>query len=221
MMLCACLAENTIEKCMEKASKIDTRMIEHRIDYLDDIGPLDKLYQVIKQPVVSTIRPKWEGGRYTGSENSRLDIIKKAIDAECAAVDIELSTPKENRDAAVKYAKRKSALVILSRHVTYGTPSLPELIGLTDMMREQGADIGKLVTTANTLEDCNTIMELQKHSMTMEFPLVSFAMGKIGLLTRVSSLKYGAPFTYVSSGEETAPGQVNAFVMRMLMEEMI
>jgi len=220
MMLCACLAEGTIEECLAKARDIDTQIVEHRIDYLKKVNSLEELYQSIEQPVISTVRPKWEGGRFTGSEKARSDIIKNTIDAECAAVDIELSTPKEYREKLVAYAKRKVAMVISSRHVFIGTPALPELIEVMDEMRNMGADIGKIVTTANSMEDCNTIIELQKHARAMEFPLVSFAMGNTGLITRVASLKNGAPFTYVSTGRKTAPGQVNASIMRLLMEEM-
>jgi 3-dehydroquinate dehydratase-1/3-dehydroquinate dehydratase/shikimate dehydrogenase len=204
---------------MSKAEKMDTQMIEHRIDYLKEIHSLEMLYQSIEQPVLATVRPTWEGGMYRESEWSRLNVIKRALDAECAAIDIELATQADIRREAVSHAKRKKTLVIASRHVFKGTPPLPELIDTIDMMRDMGADVGKIVTTANNISDCNTVIELQKHSKAIEFPLISFAMGSIGLMTRVSSLKYGAPFTYVSYGKPTAPGQVNAFVMRLLMEE--
>ncbi|HPR42311.1 MAG TPA: type I 3-dehydroquinate dehydratase [Candidatus Methanofastidiosa archaeon] len=217
-MLCACLAEDSIEKCMDRAKEIDTEMVEHRIDYLNDIHSLDKLYKEIAQPVIATVRPHWEGGRYTESERSRLRVIKDAIDAECEAIDIELATPTDVRGEAVGYAKERGVLVIASRHVFSGTPDLLELIETIDKMRDMGADVGKIVTTANETEDCNVIIELQRHARAIKFPLVSFAMGEIGLMTRVSSIRNDAPFTYVSAGVATAPGQVDASRMRVLME---
>lgn len=219
MMLCACLAESTIEECREVARTIDTQLVEHRIDYLESVHSLDQLYRSIPQPVIATVRPSWEGGRFDGSESSRLELLKLAIDSDCTAIDIELSMPTWARDKAIGYAKENDTLIITSKHIFSGTPELPELINIMGEMKALGADIGKIVTTANGIEDCDTVIELQKRAKAMKFSLVSFAMGDLGITTRIASLKHGAPFTYVSIGKKTAPGQLNASAMRLLLRE--
>ena len=38
----------------------------------------------------STLRPAWEGGRYTGPEAPRLTALRHAVEAGAAFVDVEL-----------------------------------------------------------------------------------------------------------------------------------
>ena len=82
---------------------------------------------------------------------------------------------------------------------------------MKDVVRRQseaGADICKLVTTATSFEDNLSVLQLIP-----EFPklrLVSFAMGPLGLMSRVICPLVGGEFTYASieKGKEAAPGQI-------------
>ena len=75
---------------------------------------------------------------------------------------------------------------------------------------EAGADICKLVTTANDVTD-NIQCMLLTQRMCKIWTIVCFAMGKKGLLSRVLSPLFGAYFTYASleGGMETASGQIS------------
>ena len=73
---------------------------------------------------------------------------------------------------------------------------------------EAGADICKVVTTAQRFEDNLAVLQLIS-----DFPetrVVSFAMGSLGFTSRILSPLVGGDFAYASSeeGRESAPGQI-------------
>lgn len=86
-------------------------------------------------------------------------------------------------------------------------------------MQKYHPDTSKLITTAQTAEDNLTILHLLKtnHQNT---PLVSFAMGKAGIWSRLLSPFYGSQFTYASLEKalETAPGQTTISELRKIYE---
>ena len=86
---------------------------------------------------------------------------------------------------------------------------------MTEMLGA-GADICKLVGTAINLEDNLTYLNLIQENPTVS--LVSFGMGKTGLLSRVFSPLFGAAYTYASSeaGRESAPGQLTVPELRQI-----
>jgi len=85
---------------------------------------------------------------------------------------------------------------------------------------EAGADICKVVTTAQRFEDNRTVLQLIG-----EFPktkVVSLAMGPLGLVSRVLCPLVGGDFTYASieRGRESAFGQITVKDLRQIYEMM-
>ena len=83
---------------------------------------------------------------------------------------------------------------------------------------DAGADICKVITTAQRLEDNLAVLQL-----IAEFPktrIVSFAMGPLGFTSRVLCPLVGGDFTYASieKGKESAPGQITVSDLRKLYE---
>ena len=81
---------------------------------------------------------------------------------------------------------------------------------------EAGADICKVITTAQGFEDNLTVLQL-----TAEFPetkIVSFAMGPLGFASRILCPLVGGDFTYASieEGKESAAGQITARDLRKI-----
>ena len=84
-----------------------------------------------------------------------------------------------------------------------------------------GADICKIITTAQRFEDNLAILQLVS-----EFPevkLVSFAMGPLGFISRVLCPLVGGDFTYASieKGKESAQGQIAVRDLIKIYEMMI
>ena len=87
-------------------------------------------------------------------------------------------------------------------------PLLDTLKEIVESELAAGADICKVVTTTRKFEDNLTILQLIS-----EFPaqrIVAFAMGDLGLTSRILCPLIGGDFTYasISEGKESAPGQI-------------
>ena len=85
---------------------------------------------------------------------------------------------------------------MISSHDLKKTPSLDEMKEVVRQQLKAGADIAKVVTTARSLEDNLTVLRLIS-----EFPgvrLLAFAMGPLGVVSRVLCPLVGGDFTYAS-----------------------
>jgi 3-dehydroquinate dehydratase / shikimate dehydrogenase len=101
----------------------------------------------------------------------------------------------------------KGAKLIISYHNFDYTPSLKELRKVVKKMQKQGADIGKIVTTALKEEDNLVPLTLLSES---ELPLISFCMGQKGRPSRIMAPKFGSLISYVPPTKDfvTADGQI-------------
>ncbi len=221
MKLCSCITEGTAEDCIKIAKALDTELVEHRMDFMSKIENLDVIYDAIKAPVIATNRSVVYGGHFKGNDKERIDYLLKAIDAGYDMVDIEIETKEELKQKVLKKARENNCKVIISMHDFKKTPSMEKMLEIMHKEKEQGADIGKVVTFANSTEDCHRILYLLLEAKKKKFPLVAFAMGKLGRFTRIAALLYGAPFTYASVGRKAGSGQLSVTAMRKVMEELV
>lgn len=216
--LCTCLTENTLEKCQKELKNIKTSLIEHRIDYLEKVEDLHSLYKNKDFDFIATCRRETCGGKFNGSEEERIGILLEAIESGAKIVDIEIETSKELIDIIIKKAKEKNCKVIISMHDFNKTPDFKTLLGNVIKERSYGADIGKVVCMAHTIEDCHNLLDLIIEARKLEFPFISFGMGETAKFTRVSSLFYGAAFTFVSNNNKSAPGQLTYEEMETILK---
>jgi 3-dehydroquinate dehydratase-1 len=161
------------------------------------------------------------GGHFKGCEEKRIDYLLNAIDAGCAIVDIEIETSGDLKQRVINRAKEKNCKVIISMHDFKKTPDRRKLLEMMHREREEGADIGKIVTMANSKEDCHRILGLLLEAKKENFPLLAFAMGDLGRFTRIVALLYGAPFMYVSFGEKGESGQLSVDTTRKILKELM
>ena len=120
------------------------------------------------------------------------------------AVPSTVQVPVGDRLKLVK----KRAECLLSCHDLMKTPSLDEMREIVKRQREAGADICKIITTAQAFEDNLTVLKLIGESPGVR--LISFAMGPMGTLSRILCPLAGGELTYASieKGKESAPGQI-------------
>lgn len=138
-------------------------------------------------------------------EASRM--LTTAILAGADYVDIPLDFPENSRTWLMNLALNHGTRVILSWHNYSNTDAPERLLALAEQARTAGADIIKIVTTAQTPDDAEAVLSLYKH-----FPperLLAFAMGEAGRESRTRSFRLGAPFLFVAPTQQlaTAPGQ--------------
>jgi 3-dehydroquinate dehydratase I len=199
--ICAVITDDNIQAVTEIQPLID--LFEVRIDLVGDNWT--RVVKVISKPWIACNRVAEEGGQWSDSEPRRIERLLLAIELGASMVDIELHTKNlENVVTAVK----KRAACIISHHNFERTPPLEDLKMLLDKQLKAGADACKIVTSAKDVRDNWTILDLISRNPAVS--LVAFAMGPLGLLSRVLSPLAGGYFTYASieTGKESAPGQI-------------
>jgi 3-dehydroquinate dehydratase/shikimate dehydrogenase len=130
--------------------------------------------------------------------------LRKATDAGCAAVDIDIESA-EAMSGADWEEMRSRAAIVLSSHDFESTSRLEETFA---RMRRFNSDFYKVVGTATCLHD-NVVMTRFLEEHCQEYSMVGMCMGEQGMLSRILGIRAGGAFTFGSegAGKETAPGQ--------------
>ena len=209
--ICAVIVDNDLEVVNEVKPLVD--LFEVRIDLIGD--GWQELVRQLSKPWIACNRSADEGGNWRGSDAGRIEELLKAIALGADMIDIELRT--RNLKQAVGLIKKR-AKCLLSFHELKGTPPLNEMKEIVQRQLEAGADVCKVVTTAQRFEDNLAVLQL-----ITDFPqtkIVSFAMGPLGCPSRILCPLIGGYFTYASikAGEESASGQITIGDLKRIYE---
>ena len=201
--ICAVIVSNDLQAV--KGVEPFVELFEVRIDLIGD--DWRELVKQLEKPWIACNRSADEGGSWRGSESKRREELLSAIEMGASIIDVELVTG--NLKEIVQLIKKK-AKCLLSFHDLKGTPPLDRMREIVQREMEAGADICKIVTTAQRLEDNLAVLQLIS-----DFPkarVVSFAMGPLGFASRILCPLFGGDFTYASieAGKESASGQITA-----------
>ncbi|MBR6054924.1 MAG: 3-phosphoshikimate 1-carboxyvinyltransferase [Bacteroidales bacterium] len=133
--------------------------------------------------------------------------ILRAVASGAAFADVEMEAPAKSRRVIRSACEEWGTRMIVSFHEVKGTPTAARLEGILKEAFAGGADFVKIVTTAATESDIETLFSL--YDKAPEGKLIAFAMGPEGRRSRLECLALGAPFTYtaLSESEAAAPGQ--------------
>jgi len=204
---CVAITENNPKKLaiIVKNTLKKSDFVEIRFDFLKPKDVPDALELVKKQlgKCVCTIRPKSEGGMFTGSEKERKSIIKLIAVYNPFLLDIEFNALQKDKQF-LSSMKNSRVRILVSWHDFKKTPAL---INLNKKLREMKklSEYVKIVTMAKTINEAVKILSLYNDSSKIK--LIAFAMGEEAKFTRILCLHMGSPFTYVSLRKAIAPGQ--------------
>ncbi len=205
---CVSIAEKTPKKINQILSKALKKSdhAEIRFDFLNP-NSIPEALDMIKKDLkkcVCTLRPRSEGGKFSGTEKNRISIIKLIAEYNPFLLDIEFNTIKNNKNF-LRYLRNTNTDLLISWHNFKQTPSESILKKQYFKMKKFSNNI-KIVTTAKTVNDIPKILSLYNNKKNTR--LVAFCMSDIGKISRLLSLFLGSPFTYVSLGKPIAPGQL-------------
>ncbi|MEW6185127.1 MAG: type I 3-dehydroquinate dehydratase [Thermodesulfobacteriota bacterium] len=175
-----------------------------------------------KGEILVTNRMREEGGRFSGSERERVDLLKKAVALGCNYVDLELRTSRELRSQLKNEiaAHKGRTRLILSYHNLTKTPGIQGLRKKLEEGQKAGADIVKIVPLARGMEDNLKVLSLIPMARKQGMVIIAFCMGALGKISRVMAPLLGSYLTYVSlsKGQESAPGQLTVGEMKRITQ---
>lgn len=217
--ICVTIAEESVGKVkeqMKQAFEAGADFAEIRFDFLKP-GEVMAAVDIIGEDrgkCVFTLRSSAQGGKFPGTEEERIRLLRKLAEAKPMLVDVELDTLRAN-DNLADYLELASIPTLVSWHDFQKTPPNEELSSIITEMRIFSTYV-KVVTTANSVDDSLRLMGLYEGALGLH-PII-FAMGEAGVLTRVMSVLYGAPYTYAALEKAVAPGQLTLAQMRKLYD---
>jgi len=204
---CVSVAETTPGKTKKalKAALLKSDFVEIRFDFLrkEQVPETLELIKKDLNRIVCTLRPKTEGGKFSGNEKERVAILKLIAEYNPFLLDVEFNTLKRNSDLT-KYLKSTKTKLLVSWHDFKKTPKSSELKKKINQMSKFSSNV-KIVSTAKSTDDSTRMLEL--YGEKGKNNLISFAMGDLGRISRILCLYLGSPYTYVSLGKAVAPGQ--------------
>ena len=203
---------------------------EHLADkntYLDMVKILDDLnYIAAGKPIIFTIRSRRQGGQVQLTKEQLASIYGLIAQSGLADfVDIELYGRRKELDGdwtrgQIDAMHRHHAKVILSHHDFDCMPDPAEIVDIVKTMYRLGGDVCKVAAMAYDSEDAKMLLKatafLSKNNIG---PLIMLAMGDAGKSSRVAGGRYGSCITFAAGTEASAPGQVDVYTMKNLLED--
>ena len=226
-MICIPIIAMTNEEALLKmeSSFPQADIVELRIDYIRNIN-LNELISTKRagayrnMPLLITNRKIDEGGRFEGSERERVALLKEAVELGVEYVDIELSTEEALIEELLQkiHNNDNQAKLIISHHDFSRTSSEKELKDRFDECLKVGADIVKMVTYANSMEDNLRVLDLISYAKRKNEEIIAFCMGDLGRISRVMAPLLGSYLSFASleKGAESAPGQITINDMKQI-----
>ena len=225
-MICTSIQNRTLDEIFAILESGEVEMAEIRLDRCNLAqDEVEELFSSSDVPLIATcrvseIRTALDDGK---TDDRKLDsrasqkaesLLITAIHAGAAYTDLEIEAPAMMSKRIRRETRECGTVLIRSYHDFSGTDSLEALKALTEKCFALGADIAKIVVTAN--DDDDTARVLKLYESFDPGRLVAFAMGEKGRSSRIDCLAKGAPHTYAALNEEeaAAPGQMSTASMR-------
>ncbi len=218
---------NINKQIIETALEKSPDLIEFRLDYINEANfitrsLLKEMMAVIppKIPRILTFRRRQEGGQYDLSVNERLDVLRHLTEVKPDYIDIEINSESKILKNLIDLAYDNKVKLIFSYHdfeklVTYEETT--EILNrfdeklknelLIDLYKINGS-IFKIISTAHLFIDNVRVLNTCKKLSRQDKKFICFAMGKVGIFSRILCVKFGSLWTYGSLEEKTAPGQI-------------
>ncbi|MAT15495.1 MAG: 3-dehydroquinate dehydratase [Planctomyces sp.] len=180
-------------------------VIELCLDHLIKEPNVGKLVHSVNKPMIISCRTPEEGGVFHGTADERVHLLRMAIVAEPAYVEIDASIAS----SIPRYGKTQR--VVSVRGLRW---SSDEWESAYQAAANQDADYVKLVTEAHTLEEAWPLLKLltKKHTV----PIIPVVEGEMSLMFSLLARKYGSPWIYAAlePGRESFPGQPSVWDLR-------
>ncbi|MDD3026943.1 MAG: type I 3-dehydroquinate dehydratase [Erysipelotrichaceae bacterium] len=219
--ICVPVTQKSDIDIIEQIKSLQTKgidLIELRIDCFENVKDDEALttlsnnIKMINQlPIIFTLRTRNEGGNLHVEPREYAHIIEVAIQTGAYEIyDIELLINDSVVIDLVAKIHERGKKVIMSNHDFHRTPSINTMSMRFMKMASFNGDILKIAVTPSNYLDVLKILEFTDECNTIfNVPVVVIAMGKLGVLTRMTGSLFGSAITFAKVGDGSAPGQVD------------
>ncbi|MBM3309409.1 MAG: type I 3-dehydroquinate dehydratase [Candidatus Altiarchaeales archaeon] len=213
-MICASLTEKTVSGMIKAGNKTKADLVEVRLDFLQDFNNLGRL-ALIRKPIIATCMPKWEGGRFKGTERQRIKLLEETL-GFAGYLTIELKARQSDRDGLTKKARKRKVKVIVACHDFKKTPSKKDIASVIKKELSIG-DFAKIACMPKSMADVLNLVSVLSESKNKS-RIIALSMGKLGRVSRIICPLLGSFLTYgsVSKGKEAGPGQLTVDELRQI-----
>jgi 3-dehydroquinate dehydratase/shikimate dehydrogenase len=176
-------------------------LIEIRLDRFQKPPEINVLLKACPKPAIVSCRRRQDGGDWSGSEESRLALLRQAVLDGAPYVEIEHDCIDQIR----RYGPTKR--VITYTNLTEVPENIDEIYAEACL---KDVDVVKLTVPARTPEETWPIIKIVARS---RIPTVAVGLGRNGIMLNVLGRRYKAPWTYAAleKGMEAYPGMASVF----------
>lgn len=228
----ASIVGKTREEILDQAQMMlscSVDIIEWRLDWFSqgsDPSLCSALSKEIRDvigniPLLLTFRTKAEGGEKALGEHEYEVLCSGLIKQSCAdLVDLELFKGDDLFERLTKKAHLAGMRVVGSSHDFEKTPRKEEIISRLCTMQDLGADILKIAVMPQSRSDVLTLMDATRemYEIYAKQPLITMAMGSLGMTTRLMGEAYGSAATFGAAAAVSAPGQISVRDLKTVLE---
>lgn len=161
-------------------------------------------------PLLCTFRTQKEGGARPIAPDAYAQLLAdicagQAIDM----IDVEAFTGDEPVTHIIDRAHTNGVCVVASNHDFHATPTQPEILRRLAYMEQLGADIAKIAVMPRSNHDVLALLGATAQAADqLACPLITMAMGGVGVVSRLAGECFGSSCTFGSVGKASAPGQI-------------
>lgn len=196
-----------------RAAAKKARWVELRLDYLLSLREIERLLELLsrkdlgRNDLIFTLRRQNAGGRFSGTVAEQLAVLNRAARLN-QWIDVEIEMIDATGSEGVRAFHRAGAGVIASYHNFNETPS--DLEPIVRRLKSTRADILKIATQCNSLDDAGRLLALQEKLARRKISSIVLGMGPAGVATRILGPSRGSVLTYAPLEEtkSSAPGQL-------------
>jgi 3-dehydroquinate dehydratase/shikimate dehydrogenase len=177
-------------------------IIELCLDHLAKEPDVKDLLSTVEKPIIISCRRRQDGGHWDGTEEARLMLLRQAIVAGPAYIELDLDIAP----SIPRFGKTQ-------RIISFTRLDRPEhdIEGVFAEAAQHHADVVKFTWPTPTLDD--TWPLLVAVSQKRRLPIVGLGLGRADLTFSLLGRKYGSPWIYAALEQAMAafPGQATVF----------
>ena len=209
-------------------ANVELDIVEWRVDWFEGVFDFDQVKDVAQAlrdvlqdtPILFTFRTAKEGGEKAIEPDVYVALNQKMAQTGLVdLVDIEAFTGDDYVAQIIEVAHQNNVKVVASNHDFDKTPDQADIVSRLRKMQEQGADIPKIAVMPNNKKDVLTLLAATEEMATnyADRPIITMSMAGTGLISRLCGEVFGSAATFGAVGKVSAPGQMNAEDLNMIL----